>query len=132
MKTDINFNPEIFRKDYPMVIAKNRHLASIGAVRLAYDADGYPAGTVLARNSVSGLYQAYDDGGSSGLNTAKCVMLDEFSVSEFEDTDATALARGIFGGELFYSKLIGIDANGITDLGGKRYIEADGVEVFKF
>lgn len=132
MNLDSKFDTEIFRKDHPQILAANRHLASIKPVRLAYNASGYKAGTVLAKNSVSGLFQAYNDAGSSGLNTATCILFEAVDVSSFADSSDSALARGIWGGEVFEDKLVGIDANGKTDLNGRSIVDSTGVNIFKF
>lgn len=130
--TDIKFSSEIFRKDHPMVLAKNRHLASIASVRLAYDAAGYKAGHVIARNTVTGLYEKYNDAGASGLETAQAVLFEEVAASEFASSGDSLIARGIFRGEVFEAKLTGLDANGKADLNGRSYTDADGVAVFSF
>ena len=44
--TDPKFDT-IFGKDFPIVLASNRHLASIKAVAMAYNANGYKAGRVV-------------------------------------------------------------------------------------
>lgn len=129
---DIKFDGESFRKDHPIILSTNRQLATILPVRLAYHASGYEAGRVLGRNSVSGNYERYDNGGSSGLDTAKCVLFEGHAVDEFDSSTGTVIARGIFGGEVFYGKLVGIDSNGETDLGARRIIDATGVEIMKF
>jgi len=129
---DALFNGEIFRKDHPIIIAQNRHLATISPVRLAYHASGYEAGRVLARNSVSGYYERYDNGASSGLDTATSVNLDAVDATDFPSTTGTVLARAVFGGELYESKLAGLDANAKTDLGSRSLVLADGTTVLKF
>lgn len=130
--TDIKFNAEIFRKDNKVVIAKNRHLADIASVRLAYDAAGFEAGRVLARNSVSGLYEKYSGSGASGTDEAKCVLFEEVKAADFASSGDTQIARGIFAGYLFEDKLVGLDSGAKTDLDAKSYIEADGATILKF
>lgn len=129
---DAKFSGEIFRKDFPMVIAQNRQLASLLPVRLAYNSGGYVAGQVLARNSVSGQYANYNNSGSSGLDTASCVLFESHDVTEFESATGSLTAVGIFGGEVFKDKLVGLDAPGITDLAAKTIIDATGINVLKF
>lgn len=131
--TDLVFKPEVFRKDHPMVIAQNMHLSTREPVRLAYNASGYKAGRVLGRNSTSGYYQNYDDSASSGLNTAVCVLFEDVDVTEIDGgATGTALARAIFGGELFQDKLLGLDAAAIVDLKARSFIDATGTTVLKF
>lgn len=132
MNTDPRFSGQIFRKSHPMIIAQNRLLASILPVQLAYASGGYSAGTVLARNTTSGQYAAYDGVGASGLDSAACVLFEDVDVSEFSATSGTVGARGIFGGEVFYDKLIGLDAGAISDLNARTIIDARGVSVLKF
>ena len=123
---------QTFRKDFgPQIIAKNRHLASIGPVRLASSASGFAAGTVLAKNNVSGYFDAYNDGGSSGLNTAVCVLLDAVPTTE-SLSPLKPLSRAVFRGELFYDNLTGIDANGVTDLAGRAYTDSLGNKILSF
>ncbi len=120
---------EIFRKDHPMILASNRHLASIKPVRLAYDADGYVAGQVLGRNSVSGYFQKYDSGGASGLDTATCILFEEVTAAA---SSGTTIARGIFAGEVYKSKLTDLDSGAETDLKARTIVDATGIEVLKF
>lgn len=129
---DASFSGNIFHVDHPMIIAQNRRLATILPVRLAYSSSGYSAGTVLARNSVSGEYAAYDNGASSGLDTAKAVLFENINSSEFGSTTGSTLARAIFGGEVYKDKLVGLDSNAETDLDAKTIVDATGVNVLKF
>lgn len=133
---DPNFNPEIFRKNFKQVIAKNRQLASLAPVRLAYSASGYAPGTVLARNTTSGLYQAYNNSGSSGIDTAAAILDAQIDVEDFAgDTSQLSggvLAQALFGGEVFKDALVGYDANALTDLKGREYTDATGTTIVKF
>lgn len=131
---DAKFSGEIFRKDHPMILASNRQLASLLPVRLAYDSDGYAAGTVLGRNTVSTFYEAYDNGASSGLDTAACILFEAVPAEEFDGTAAssTTMAVGIFGGEVYKDKLVGYDSNAKTDLNAREIIDATGVTTVKF
>lgn len=132
MNIDPRFQGQIFRKSHPMIIAQNRQLASILPVTLAYNSGGYSAGQVLARNTTSGQYQNYAAGGPSGTGTAATILFEDVDVSEFAATSGTVFARGIFGGEVFKDKLIGLDAGAITNLGAKTIIDSTGVNVLKF
>lgn len=129
---NINFNPQIFRKDYPAILAKNAHLASLAGIVLKYLSAGYSAGQVLARNSVSGLYEKYNPAGSSGTDTAAAILMDDVPVETFASSGDTAATRGIFAGEVYESKLIDLDADAKTDLKSRSYIDATGVTVLKF
>jgi len=132
MNLDAKVNNQIFRKDHPIILASNRQLATLYPVRLDYSSDGYKAGTVLGRNSVDGNYAAYDNGASSGLDTAAAILFEDVPVESFPSATGTALARGIFGGEVFKAKLTGLDASAITDLKARTITGADGVDVLKF
>ncbi len=129
---DAGFNPQIFRKDYPQIIACNVHLATILGVRLAYDAAGYNAGVCLAQNSVSGLFQKYANAGASGTGTAKCFLYAPIDVSEFASPTATVLERGVFTGELLDASLSGNDSTADTQLGARRFAGSDGITIYKF
>lgn len=129
---DAKFNSEIFRKNQPMIIAQDRHLAVLDPVRLAYNASGYKAGTVLGRNTNSGYYEAYNNSASSGLDTARCVLFEEHPVEDFESSTGTVAAVGIFGGILYKDNLTGLDANGETDLSAKTIIDANSINLLKF
>lgn len=134
-KLDLNFNGSIFRKDFPMVIATNRASAILLPVRVRYAAGGYVAGQVLAQNSVDDLFQKYDDGGASGIATAKCILFESLAEGDFDAANATGstTAVGIFGGCTVYKdKLVGYDANAGTDLGAKEITDSTGVTILKF
>lgn len=131
MNSDAKVNNSIFRKDHPQILASNRLLATLYPVRLAFDPAGYKAGEVVARNTVSGLYAAYDNSASSGLDTAAAILFEDVPVDSMP-ASGTAIARGIFGGEVFKSKLTGLDAPAIVDLKARTITGADGVDVLKF
>lgn len=130
-----NFDSEVFRKNFPMIIATNRASAIMLPVRLRYQSAGYPAGTVLARNTTDGFYQAYNDAGSSGINTANSVLFEEHPVEDFDGTAATSttMAVAIFGGcTLYEDKLTGLDAAAKVDLKSTSIVDATGVTTLKF
>lgn len=129
---DAKFNPEVFRKNQPQIIAMNYQLATLMGVRLAYNASGYAAGRVLARNTVSGNYANYDDGASSGLNTAASILLDDVDVSEFSSTTGTVVAKAAFTGEVYEGKLLGLDSAGKADLGGRSIVDPRGTTIMVF
>lgn len=129
---DIKFSGEIFRKNIENIVARNPQKLSVSPTRLAYDSDGYEAGQLLAQNNVSDLFQKYDSGGSSGLDTAACVLLHDVPVEAFESSSDTKLARSAIGGELYADKLIDDDSGSDTDLKARRFTGSDGVEIFIF
>lgn len=137
MDLNADFQTEVTRYDDPNIVALNRQQATKLGIRLTYDGDGYKAGTVLARNTVTGLYAKYSGGGSSGLNDAVCVLERGAAATEFASTATHSVANSvlttaIFGGWVFYDKLTGIDADGIVDMGGKVIVGADGVNLLRF
>jgi len=134
---DAGFDDEVIRRDDPNIIAMKRNLAVLGGVRLAYVAGGYEAGQVLGKNSVSGLWMKYNDGGSSGESTAVAVLESPVPEALFPDTTAqsasnSVVTQAIFGGIVFYDKLVGIDANGLTDLKGRRFSDVTGADLLSF
>ena len=126
---DATFNSEVFRKNHALILASNRGQASIKPVRLAYQADGYVAGQVLARNSVSGYYAAYASGGSSGLDTAVGILFD--SVDEAASS-GTSVGQMIVRGEVFEDNLTDLDADAKTDLGSRSIISGTGNTILLF
>lgn len=79
-------------------------------------ADGYlPAGTLLGRVTATGKYAEYDNADSpAGVGVARCVLRVGTSVASGDKP-----APLCFGGRFKYDKVLGLDANGITDLGAK-------------
>lgn len=131
-KLDANVDTEIFRKDHPIIIAQNRHLATLQPIRMSYSASTVKAGTLMARNSVTGFYAAYDDGASSGLNTAIGILFEDITTDQFADSSDTTLARLITGGEVFKAKLTGYDTAALADLKGRLITDATATEILKF
>lgn len=133
--TDANFKGSIFRYDQPLVIAMNRQSAYMVGLRLKYQSGGYAAGTVLARNTDDGLYQAFDNGGASGIDTATCILFEAHPAEDFDGTAATSTttAVGIFGGCAVYKdKLTGYDSSILTDLKGRLIKGATGDDLLLF
>lgn len=126
---DANSSGQVFRKSFPMVLACSRQLATFLPVRLAYDSNGYLAGTVLARNTTSGYYQKYALSGPSGTGKAACVLF-----SDVLDASASEnrLAQGVFSGRFYQASLVGLDAGAITDLGAKSVTDASGTQILFF
>lgn len=132
---DANFNGNIFQFNQPLVIAMNRSSAVLIGLRLRYDGDGYPAGQVLARNTTDGWYQKYDSGGSSGTDTAACILFEAHPAEDFDSTASTGstAAVGIFGGCAVYKdRLADYDADVLTDIKGRIVIGANGDELILF
>lgn len=129
---DASYSNQIFRKDFPIILACNRHLATLLPVRLAYNASGYTAGQVLAQNSATLLFQNYVNGGASGTGTAKCVLFQSIDASEFPSATGTAMEQGVFGGEVYDNLLIDADSTAKTDLNGRTFSDSSGTAIFKF
>lgn len=122
---DATFKGEIFRKDHPMILASLRHLASIKAVRL--EEGTYKAGQVVSYDSNDGLYKDFST--VSGSLTADAILFADVESSESGDEP---LERAIFGGEVFKSKLIDLNSQAETNLGGRTIVDAEGTEIYKF
>jgi len=123
------FDTEVFRNDRRIIIAANRHLASIMPVVLEYDANGYKAGQVIARNTTSGLWTKYVAAGSSGTDTAVGILFNDRL-----DMPASGVADGqlIIKGEVFEDKCLDLDADAKTDLGARSVVSATGDTILVF
>lgn len=125
------------RRDDPNIIAMSRQLAVFMGCRLAYNSAGYKPGCVLGLNSVSGLYMAYNDAGSSGENTAVGILEKGVAATDFPGTTAQSAGSSvvqpmIVAGTVYYAKLDGIDANGVTDLKGRKITDIYGTDLLFF
>lgn len=127
---DPRFTGEIFRQDHPIILACDRHLASLLPVRMRYKSGGYAAGEVVSRNTTDGLYDSYLDGAASGLGAANAILQDKVDFGTA--TSGSQIAVGIFGGKVYSAKLTGMDAAGIVDLKGRTVIDATGVSILMF
>jgi hypothetical protein len=126
---DFSTSTQVFRKDNRIIIASNRHLATIVPVRLAYDALGYNVGQCLSRNSVSGLWSKYVAAGSSGTDAVVGILFDDVLDMTSPNTD---MARMIVGGNVFYDLCTDIDANGVADLNGRTVVDSLGNTILMF
>jgi hypothetical protein len=123
---------QIYRKDFPSVLACDRYLAVIRPVRVPYVSGGYSAGTVLAQytsGAASGQFPAYANSGPSGSGTAQCIL---FESIDDDGATGTILARAIFSGIVFQAKCSLLDSTAISNLGGRSWTDAQGVQIFKF
>lgn len=135
MGTDLDMKvlTEAFRKNFPIIIAINRHQATLLPMRVEYLSGGYFAGQVMAKRTSTGLFAKYNDAGSDGVNTATSILFED--IEDMDNTDAPSgsqVARGIFGGTVYKTKLIGLDAAAITDLGAKTLSDSIGPDLLKF
>lgn len=124
---DSKFTAEGFRKNFPLLLATNRHHATVIGAQLAAQASDLVAGQLLARNSVSGLYDVYASAGSSGLDTAKGILLLDAATST-----TSQVVQILMGGEVYKAKITGYDSDTPADLNGRVYINGAGEEIFKF
>jgi hypothetical protein len=126
---DFSTKQEIFRHNSPTLIARNRHLASLMGVRVAYDAAGYAAGVLLARNSTSGLYQKYSDVGASGTDVAVGICYGDVPADAASGTD---VAQMLVKGEVYEAKLSGLDAAAKVDLKSRSIVDGFGNTILIF
>ncbi len=131
MNFDAEVNNQIFRKDWPVILALNAHLATILPVRLKYSTSDFVAGQVLGADTASPpIYDRYSS--VSGSQTAKCILLDTISSDQFLSPTGTALGRGVFGGEVYYAQCTDLSSGAISDLNGSTFTDATNVKIFKF
>lgn len=130
---DAEINNQIFRKDFPNIIAVRRDLANIEAGRLFNDGNDYLPGECLVRVTSTGMFKRWS-AASGGTYDTPCVLFETVSSYQFDSTvTGGALARIIFSSAGVYkSKLIDYDAGFKTAIGGKELTGADGVTVVKF
>ena len=126
---DAEFNGQIIRKDFPNIIACKRELCMFLGARLLYQSSGYVAGTVLARNSSTGIYEPYVNGGASGTGTA-CAIL------PFDLLDAPSgvnvLKQVLVKGQVYQAKLTGLDSGAISNLVAKSVTDVAGDQILIF
>jgi hypothetical protein len=84
---------------------------SIFSVTVASGTDVLPGGTVLALNTSNGKYDAYDGGGSNGLDTAKGILMHRTDPRNGDEIGAMLVFGVVRSGSLF-----GLDAGAMTDL----------------
>ena len=126
---DAQINQEIFRKDWPQIIAMRRELATLQPARLALVSGGYSAGQVLSRNTSSGLWEKYSV--ASGTYEASAILFEDVSEEELGATGGS-LSRVITSGLVFTDKLLDYDSNAKTDLMAREIVDASGISVTKF
>lgn len=129
---DAEVNNQIFRTDWSAIIALRRDLAQISPVRLKYDANGYPAGQVLARRTSTGVFEKWSSVSGASYDTP-CILFQNIIAAD-EDSTLTggALARGIMAGFVYKNALTEYDAGAKTALVAKEQTDATGITVVKF
>ncbi len=81
------------------------------SVTIAEGSAALPGGTVLALNTSNGKYDAYDAGGSNGLDTAKGILMNRVDPTNGDELGAMLVYGHVRSGSLF-----GLDAAAMTDL----------------
>lgn len=131
---DAEVNNNLSRYDFAQILACARQLAMIRPVRLAYDstygATGYNAGQVLGRVTSTGLFKKYDDTITGGQDTAMAILFSP-AVPPAVSGDSV-LALGIFQGDVYELKCIGLDAAAKVDLKGRSIVDGAGTQIFCF
>lgn len=97
----------------PEILWSSANLIQIG-VTIKSGFGEVVAGTVLGRITDSGKYAPYNDNASDGTQVARGVL--RLGV----DTTTDCLGNLVLGGVLRNSKLTGLNANAITDLGARQ------------
>jgi hypothetical protein len=137
MNLDASTNNQLTRNDFPIIIALNRHLATLLPVRLVnISPSDYLAGLVLGRRTSDGAYKAYNSGNSDGSQVAAGILFENVLATDITNPQGAGtgnpVARCIFGGEVFQGALTGLDANAVSNLKATTIIDASGVSVLKF
>lgn len=77
-----------------------------------------PKGQVIARLTATGLYEAYNNAGSGGVEVASGILAEAVDTTSAGTNRATEAAMYV-GGNFVESRLTGLDSNAITDLNGR-------------
>lgn len=126
---DAVVNNEIFRQDQQAIIAMRRDLATLQPVRLKLESGGYTKGQILAKNTVTGLFEKFSS--ASGTYQASCVLFEDISADDQPSTGG-ALARALTSAYVFKDKLIDYSATAKTQLQARDISDASGIDVTKF
>jgi hypothetical protein len=73
--------------------------------------DALPGGTVLGEVTATGKFDAYDGGGSGGLETAVGILMNRVDPTNGDELGAMLVYGHVRSGSLF-----GLDSNAMTDL----------------
>ena len=99
------------------------HTIKVGVTidQAARDDDNTPTttlrkGLVLGKVTASGKYKEYDDNASDGTETAAGILDEEINLLDETGTAADSQTTMIIHGYVDESELVGIDANGKSDL----------------
>ena len=127
---DAEVNTSVVRFDQPIILACRRDLAEIRPVRLALQSGGFQAGQALARVTSTGVFDKYA-AVSGAAHDSNCILMDPIGLNDQPATGG-ALAKAIFSGRVYTSKIVGSDATFITELGGKAQTDARNISITKF
>lgn len=131
---DAEVNNQIFRKDFPMVIASRRELATIAPGRLFQDGNDYLPGQCLVRVTSTGQFKRWS-AASGGSFDSPCILFEPVLAYQQDSTvTGGALARLISSAEggVYKSQLVDYNSGFKTALAGKEFTDATGVTVVKF
>lgn len=87
-------------------------------VTIAQNATPLAEGTILGKITASGKYAVYADGASDGTQTAVGILAEYVDASGGDKVSHMYL-KGLF----VESELVGLDANGKSDLGSKSHTD---------
>lgn len=116
--------------NFKQIIAKRSDLTRFAGGRLAPSTYGtyVYAGTVLGfanSGGDSGFYKPYNSSNSDGSQVAVGVLSEDAGVDASGNGSAIDVIKS---GDLFQTRLIGLDSTAITNMSGKSYTES-GVQI---
>lgn len=128
---DARFKGEIFRQDYPQIIAMDRHLAKLIPARFQYSAAVLQAGQAVGRRTADGYFYPYMQSATGGEGTGVGVLLDYLDFTGATGSGAngygTRMGRVCVGGApLFNANLVGATGNFLSDVKGRVVTDATG------
>jgi hypothetical protein len=83
------------------------------------------AGQVIARETATKKYVAYDTGGAGGAEVARGVLAEGVNTGTGTSPVGDMLGNIIYGGTLKLSKLTDLDGDAVTALNGRSDVERD-------
>lgn len=121
--SNAHYNAAVDRQDRAQILAGPTSQARFEGVTLL-EGFAYDAGTVLGRITASGKYSTYLAGGAGGLETAVGILMDTVDATAGPVTTAMATK-----GDFWNARVIGMDAPGLVDVGGRVVINAQGESI---
>lgn len=126
---DANVNTQIFRKDWPMILALKRELAQISPVRLVLSSTGYTAGQVLGTTTTPGMFDKWSN--VSGTGVVSCILFESINSSDQPATGGE-LARAVFSGFVYTNMLIDYNATAKSGLNARDRTDATLLQITQF